>query len=85
VNDRTSWPTIRQHAPSTLLRHSQDIGLDGGTGSLDALDDGLGELLDVTPGRVEGNGNDGLGPGRVSSRRVEPGNRDLGVCLQRTF
>ena len=49
------------------IKHSQDIRLDGGTGGLDALDDGLGELLDVAPGRVEGNSNDGLGPVRVSS------------------
>ena len=49
------------------IKHSQDIRLDGGTGGLDALDDGLSELLDVAPGRVEGNSNDGLGPVRVSS------------------
>ena len=75
-SERVSWLTVSLSqyvlAPAVMVagvrfNHSQDIRLDGGTGSLDALDNGLGELLDVTPGRVEGNGNDGLGPVRVSS------------------
>ena len=45
--------------------HAHAVRLDDRAGGLDALDDHLGEGRDVTIGRIERDGNDGLaGPTR---------------------
>lgn len=64
--ERVSWlcDPIQQgsyRSSQPISRDSQDIGPDLGSGGLDALDDLFGQLANVAVGRVEDDGNDGLG------------------------